>query len=104
MIADPVEETFPFQGHVEFLDMAGAPRWRLPRAEDVRERYRERLAAQRDAVARGGAARAAGTFCSTAPTPPPPARCWRCTRGSPSRWPRCSVCRSPSPRRPRSPR
>jgi uncharacterized protein (DUF58 family) len=58
MIADPVEEMFPFQGHVDFLDMAGAPRWRLPRAEDVRERYRERLAAQREAV--GAAARARG--------------------------------------------
>ena len=58
MIADPVEEMFPFQGHVDFLDMAGAPRWRLPRAEDVRERYRERLAAQRQAV--GAAARTRG--------------------------------------------
>jgi uncharacterized protein (DUF58 family) len=58
MIADPVEEMFPFQGHVDFLDMAGAPRWRLPRAEDVRERYRERLAAQREAV--GAAARTRG--------------------------------------------
>jgi uncharacterized protein (DUF58 family) len=51
MIADPVEEVFPFQGHIDFLDMAGAARWRAPRAEDVRARYQERLAAQREAVA-----------------------------------------------------
>jgi uncharacterized protein (DUF58 family) len=50
MIADPIEEVFPFEGNMDFLDMAGAPRWRAPRAEDVRERYRERLAAQREAV------------------------------------------------------
>ncbi len=58
MISDPVEEAFPFQGHVDFLDMAGTPRWRAPRAQDIRERYRERLTAQREAVA--AAARARG--------------------------------------------
>jgi uncharacterized protein (DUF58 family) len=58
MIADPVEETFPFEGHLDFLDMAGAPRWRAPRAQDFRDRYQERLAAQRDAVR--AAARARG--------------------------------------------
>lgn len=50
MIADPVEEIFPFEGHTDFLDMSGAPRWRAPRAEDFRARYQERLAAQRGAV------------------------------------------------------
>ena len=50
MIADPVEEAFPFQGHIDFLDMGGTPRWRAPRAEDFRARYQERLAAQRGAV------------------------------------------------------
>ncbi len=50
MIADPVEEIFPFQGHLDFLDMAGTPRWRAPRAQDFRERYQERLKAQREAV------------------------------------------------------
>jgi uncharacterized protein (DUF58 family) len=50
MIADPVEEIFPYEGHVDFLDMTGAPRWRAPRAEDFRERYQERLGAQRVAV------------------------------------------------------
>ena len=50
MIADPVEEIFPYQGHTDFLDMGGTPRWRAPRAEDFRARYQERLAAQRAAV------------------------------------------------------
>jgi len=50
LIADPVEEIFPYQGHTDFLDMAGSPRWRTPRAEDLRARYQERLAAQRHAV------------------------------------------------------
>jgi uncharacterized protein (DUF58 family) len=50
MIADPIEETFPYQGHTDFLDMAGTPRWRAPRAEDFRAPYQERLAAQRAGV------------------------------------------------------
>ena len=50
MIADPVEETFPFEGHTDFLDMAGAPRLRAPRAQSFRDGYRERLASQREAV------------------------------------------------------
>ena len=58
MVADPIEELFPFEGHMDFLDMSGSPRWRAPRAEDFRERYQERLAAQREAVS--GAARARG--------------------------------------------
>jgi len=58
MIADPVEETFPFEGHTDFLDMAGLPRMRAPRAETFREGYQGRLAAQREAVK--AAARARG--------------------------------------------
>jgi uncharacterized protein (DUF58 family) len=50
MIADPIEETFPFDGAVDFLDMAGAPTWRAPRAENLRSAYQARLAAQRAAV------------------------------------------------------
>jgi uncharacterized protein (DUF58 family) len=57
MVADPVEEVFPYQGHMDFLDMAGKPIWRAPRAEDIRARYHERLAAQRDAVERAARAR-----------------------------------------------
>ncbi len=50
MIADPIEESFPFAGHTEFFDMAGAGRFRAPRAQDLREAYLRKLAAQRDAV------------------------------------------------------
>lgn len=50
MIADPVEETFPFEGHVDFLDMGGVARLRAPRAQSFVEAYRARLAAQREAV------------------------------------------------------
>ena len=57
MIADPIEETFPFEGHLDFLDAAGTSRWRAPRAETFRERYRERLAAQREAVRAAAVAR-----------------------------------------------
>jgi uncharacterized protein (DUF58 family) len=58
MIADPIEETFPFEGHTDFLDMGGVARFRAPRAEDFRGGYQERLAAQREAVK--AAARARG--------------------------------------------
>jgi uncharacterized protein (DUF58 family) len=50
MVADPIEETFPFDGAVDFLDIAGAPKWRAPRAENLRRDYQARLAAQRAAV------------------------------------------------------
>lgn len=62
MIADPIEEIFPFDGHTDFLDMSGAPRWRAPRAETFREVYQERLAAQREAVRAAAGARA-WDFC-----------------------------------------
>ena len=55
-IADPIEETFPFSGHVEFLEVAGERRLRAPRAERWREDYLRALAEHRDAL-RGLAAR-----------------------------------------------
>jgi uncharacterized protein (DUF58 family) len=58
MISDPVEETFPFEGHMDFLDMAGIARWRAPRAEVFRAAYRARLAEQREAVRSAARARA----------------------------------------------
>lgn len=57
MVADPVEETFPFEGHLDFFDIDGALRWRAPRAQDIRDGYRERLQAQRDAVRQAANAR-----------------------------------------------
>lgn len=51
MIADPVEETFPFSGHVEFLDVDSSARLRVGRAESWRVDYEKRLAAHRAAIA-----------------------------------------------------
>ncbi len=47
-IVDPVEETFPFAGHVEFTDSDGPARMRVGEAEQLRARYLERFAAHRD--------------------------------------------------------
>ena len=50
MIADPVEETFPFAGHTEFEDVDSASLMRIGQAERFREAYIRRLAAHRDAI------------------------------------------------------
>jgi uncharacterized protein (DUF58 family) len=47
MIADPVEETFPFTGHVEFLDVDTPSTLRVGRAESWRDEYERRLARHR---------------------------------------------------------
>jgi uncharacterized protein (DUF58 family) len=60
MIADPIEETFPFLGHTEFLAAVGAGRLRAPRAQSLREAYLERLAAHREAIRAACAARGWG--------------------------------------------
>ncbi len=51
MIADPVEETFPFSGHVEFLDVDSSATLRVGRAESWRAEYEKRLAAHRARIA-----------------------------------------------------
>jgi uncharacterized protein (DUF58 family) len=60
MIADPIEETFPFLGHTEFLASVGAGRLRAPRAQSLRESYLERLAAHREVIRAACAARGWG--------------------------------------------
>lgn len=50
MICDPLEETFPFHGHTEFLAPDDVARLRAPRAQNLRVAYLARLAAQREAV------------------------------------------------------
>ena len=50
MIADPVEETFPFAGHTEFQDVDTSTRMRIGQAERFRDDYVRRLAAHRDAI------------------------------------------------------
>ncbi len=49
-IADPVEETFPFAGHVEFADLDSSARLRLGEATTLRDTYLGRLAAHRDTL------------------------------------------------------
>ena len=49
-IADPAEETFPFIGHTEFVDVDSAARLRVGQAESFRSDYITRLAAHREAV------------------------------------------------------
>ena len=44
MIADPVEETFPFSGHTEFVDVDSPARLRVGQAETFRDDYIRRLA------------------------------------------------------------
>lgn len=50
MVSDPVEETFPFTGHTEFLDVDSDARLRVGEARAFRDDYIVRLAAHRDAV------------------------------------------------------
>jgi uncharacterized protein (DUF58 family) len=60
MIADPIEEIFPFEGHTEFLAAAGRERLRAPRAQSLRDPYLERLAAHREALRAACASRGWG--------------------------------------------
>jgi uncharacterized protein (DUF58 family) len=50
MIADPVEETFPFSGHTEFRDVDSDATLRVGEAQTFHDDYIRRLAAHRDAV------------------------------------------------------
>jgi uncharacterized protein (DUF58 family) len=50
MIADPIEETYPFSGNTEFLHPAGSLRVLTPRAQNLRDAYLARLAAHRETV------------------------------------------------------
>ena len=50
MIADPIEETYPFSGATEFLHPAGAARLVSLRAQNLRDPYLARLAAHREAL------------------------------------------------------
>ncbi len=50
-VCDPVEETFPFAGHVEFADTDGPSRLRLGQAAALRDTYLTKLAAHRDRIA-----------------------------------------------------
>lgn len=50
-ITDPVEESFPFTGHVEFADVDSAAKLQLGEAGALRDIYLGKLAAHRDQIA-----------------------------------------------------
>ena len=50
MIADPVEETFPFSGHTEFLDVDSSATLRVGEAATFKADYHKRLAIHRDTI------------------------------------------------------
>lgn len=45
LIRDPVEEEFPFAGEFEFEGLESPETWRVGEAQDIAQRYRERIAA-----------------------------------------------------------
>lgn len=49
-IVDPLEENFPFEGHVELVDSDSAARLRLGEARGLRTEYLDRLARHRAAI------------------------------------------------------
>jgi uncharacterized protein (DUF58 family) len=51
LIADPVEEVFPFSGHTELVEPELAARLRVGSADDFRGTYLARLASHRDQLA-----------------------------------------------------
>jgi uncharacterized protein (DUF58 family) len=57
MIADPVEEIFPFRGHTEFMDVDSTATLRVGQAESFSDDYIRRLVAHRAAVAEAARAR-----------------------------------------------
>ena len=60
-VLDPIEESFPFEGRLEFVDPEGQRRFVAGRAQALREAYQNRLAAQRTGLS-VLAARLGGTF------------------------------------------
>lgn len=49
-VLDPVEETLPFEGRMEFIEPEHGTRWIGDRVESLREAYRERLEAHRQGL------------------------------------------------------
>jgi len=50
IVVDPIEETYPFSGNVEFFHPDGGLRLLRPRAQNIRDAYLARLAAHREAL------------------------------------------------------
>jgi uncharacterized protein (DUF58 family) len=49
-VLDPAEETLPYAGRTEFVGMEGGERWVADRVETLRDDYKRRLVAHRDAL------------------------------------------------------
>jgi uncharacterized protein (DUF58 family) len=49
-ICDPIEETFPFEGRVEFLGLDKPLKFIAPKTQSLREAYQEKFAQHREAV------------------------------------------------------
>jgi uncharacterized protein (DUF58 family) len=49
-ILDPAEETLPYEGRAEFLAPEGGERWVTDRTETLRDLYRAKLLAHREAI------------------------------------------------------
>lgn len=50
MIADPVEDAFPFSGHIELIDVDSRARLRIGEANAFRDTYLRRLELHRDSI------------------------------------------------------
>ena len=69
-IADPAEETLPYDGRVEFRDMAGPQKYLAGKVESLRDAYQAKYRSQREAV-RGIAKRMGWTFAVHRTDQPP---------------------------------
>jgi uncharacterized protein (DUF58 family) len=63
-VVDPIEETYPFSGNVEFLHPDGRLRLLRPKAQNIREAYLAKLAAHREELRRICASRGWGMSLS----------------------------------------
>jgi uncharacterized protein (DUF58 family) len=60
-VFDPAEESFPYEGRLEFRDPESGATWLTERAGSLRQRYAAKLAAHREMI-RGAARQAGSTF------------------------------------------
>lgn len=75
-VLDPAEEEFPYQGRSIFVSMGGGLRHETQRANDLRARYRDRLAARKDMLAALGRATGWQVLCHHTDQPPASALMW----------------------------
>jgi uncharacterized protein (DUF58 family) len=49
-IADPIEETFPFEGRIEFVGLDGPARYLAPKTQSIKEAYQEKYSLHREGL------------------------------------------------------